>query len=65
MAISSNKKFPSEPNQLQSEKMDCKRLRTYEGFENVAEDEANFIIEQLEALALILYKQIIAETENE
>ncbi|MCB0410570.1 MAG: hypothetical protein KDD29_10150 [Flavobacteriales bacterium] len=46
---------------LQSKKLDCDTLRTYEGFENISNKEAEFIIEQLERLALILYKQIINE----
>lgn len=45
----------------QPQKMDCDKLRTYEGFENVDDEKAEFIIEQLEQLALILYKQVINE----
>lgn len=36
--------------------MDCSKLRSFEGFENVNDEEATEIIEQLEHLANILYK---------
>ena len=43
------------------EKIDCNKLRTYDGFENVCDDEAKFILEELERLAIILYQQVINE----
>jgi len=46
---------------LQLKKIDCEKLRTYDGFENVNDNEAKFILEELERLAIILYKQIITE----
>ncbi len=57
----SDKNILEQQNLAQSKKMDCDKLRTYEGFENVDDEKAEFIIEQLERLALILYKQVINE----
>lgn len=55
------KKYNRTLKTFQSTKMDCEKLRTYEGFENVSEQEAKSVIEQLEALANILYKQLANE----
>jgi len=44
-----------------SQKIDGDKLRTYEGFENVDDEQAKFILEEIERFALILYKQIISE----
>lgn len=57
----SDKNITRTKDLLQSKKMDSDKLRTYEGFENVDDEKAEFIIEQLERLATILYKQIVNE----
>lgn len=44
---------------LQSKKLDCEKLRTYKGLEDISNEEANHIISQLERLARILYQHII------
>lgn len=49
---------------LQSTKIDSDKLRNYSGFENINEEEANHIIEELEKLATLLYNQVIFE-QNE
>lgn len=39
-------------------KMSVERLKSFKGFENVNEDEADEIIKKLEQFALILCKQV-------
>lgn len=55
------KQYAKSKELLQLQKMDCNKLRTYKGLENISNEEANHIIEQLERLAKILYQQIVKE----
>lgn len=43
--------------QLQADEMTVKRLRTYEGFENITEEEGEKAIKQLYQFAELLYEQ--------
>jgi len=55
------KQYTKSKELLQSKKMDGDKLRTYKGLEDISNEEANHIIEQLERLARILYQHIIKE----
>lgn len=44
--------------EVHTSKMSVERLKTFKGFENVTEDEADEVIKNLEQFALILCKQV-------
>lgn len=52
------------PQDLRIKTFDTQALRKYNGFEKVEEDEAQFILQNLEALATVLLNHVIEENRN-